>query len=338
MLELINVSKTFGSSKVLKDINLQLENGKLYTFLGPSGCGKTTTLRIIAGLENSDKGSQILFNGEDITNKESSKRGIGFVFQNYALFPHLTAYENIIYGLKVQKLSKEEIAKRADDIIGISRLDEHKHKQIGQLSGGQQQRVAIARSLVLHPNILLLDEPMSNLDAELKESMLESLMDIQKSLDVTTIYVTHDQKEALLISDEIIVFNDGNISQKGTNLDIYRNPSNTFVANFIGDNNILLKSEWEDIIKQKLPFTEKFVGLRNEHIAIKEKPSSHKLQGILKRKRLYGPYASIMLEIAGKYNLEAFISGDDIETIGNIELDSFVDFYIDASKFQGLRD
>ena len=222
----------------LKDINLELESGKFYSLLGPSGSGKTTILRIIAGFTEASAG-KVYFDGQDITNLDASKRHINTVFQNYALFPHLNVYENVAFALKLRRRPESEIREKVKDALHTVRLDGYANREISELSGGQQQRVAIARAIINEPKVLLLDECLSALDKRLRKEMQFELRAIQKKLGITFIFVTHDQEEALAMSDEIFVLNDGEIQQSGSPVDIYDEPVNDFVARFIGDSNIL---------------------------------------------------------------------------------------------------
>ncbi|QDQ00564.1 ABC transporter ATP-binding protein [Lysinibacillus fusiformis] len=240
-----NVSKQFGQVHGVKDLNLTIKAGEFFTFLGPSGCGKTTTLRMIAGFYYPTEG-KILFDDRDVTLLQPNKRNIGMVFQNYALFPHMTVDENIAFGLQVRKLSKAEIQQKVDRIRGLVHLEQYGRRKINELSGGQQQRVALARALVIEPDILLLDEPLSNLDAKLREETRIEIKRIQTDLGVTTIYVTHDQMEAMSMSDRIMVMDNGDVKQIGTPQEIYNRPLNRFVADFIGETN-LIEATVEDI-------------------------------------------------------------------------------------------
>ncbi|MGE7674996.1 ABC transporter ATP-binding protein [Lysinibacillus sp. NPDC094403] len=233
-----NVSKKFGQIHGVKDLDLHIKAGEFFTFLGPSGCGKTTTLRMIAGFYYPTEG-KILFDDLDVTRLQPNKRNIGMVFQNYALFPHMTVDENIAFGLQVRKFSKAEIKQKVDRIRGLVHLSQYGNRKINELSGGQQQRVALARALVIEPDILLLDEPLSNLDAKLREETRIEIKRIQSELGVTTIYVTHDQMEAMSMSDRIMVMENGNVRQIGTPQEIYNRPSNRFVADFIGETNLI---------------------------------------------------------------------------------------------------
>jgi len=233
-----NVSKQFGKVHGVKNLNFDIKTGEFFTFLGPSGCGKTTTLRMIAGFYYPTEG-KIFFDDRDVTLLQPNKRNIGMVFQNYALFPHMTVDENIAFGLQVRKLSKQDIKQKVDRIRGLVHLGQYGNRKINELSGGQQQRVALARALVIEPDILLLDEPLSNLDAKLREETRIEIKRIQSELGVTTIYVTHDQMEAMSMSDRIMVMDNGYVQQIGTPQEIYNRPLNRFVADFIGETNLI---------------------------------------------------------------------------------------------------
>ena len=232
-IKAINVVKRFGNFVALRGVSLDIKDGEFFTILGPSGCGKTTFLRSVAGFEMIDEG-KIFFDDEDVTYLPPHKRNTGMVFQNYALWPHMTVYDNIAYGLKVRKVPKEEIDKRVKEALKMVHLEGMEKRTPHQLSGGQQQRVALARALVINPRVLLLDEPLSNLDAKLRLEMRAELKRLQKQLGITTIYVTHDQEEAMSISDRLAVMDIGVVKQVGTPEDIYNRPSDAFVANFIG--------------------------------------------------------------------------------------------------------
>ncbi len=237
-LELNGLSKTFEEKTVLKDFSLNLKQGELCCLLGPSGCGKSTTLKIIAGFLKPDKGS-VFLNGNDISFYTPQERNVGLVFQNYALFPHLNVFENIAYGLRRRKQKKGDINNKVAEMLNMVQMDGMGHRYIHELSGGQQQRVALARSLVTNPDLLLLDEPLSNLDAKLRIHMRNEIVRIQKNLNLTTVYVTHDQEEAMSIADRIVVMNHGSIEQNGRSQEIYEKPASLFVADFIGSVNLI---------------------------------------------------------------------------------------------------
>ncbi len=232
ILSISSISKKFGKRLVLEDISFDVRRGEFLSLLGPSGCGKTTILRLLIGIENPSSG-KIFKLGEDITHLPPSKRNIGIVFQNYSLFPNMNVYENIAYALRARKLSKEEIDKRVKEIVDVVGLGEHIYKKPRHLSGGQQQRVAIARTLVLNPDIILFDEPMSALDADIKVILRSLLKEIQKRMNITMIYVTHDQEEAFALSDRVMVLNDCRIAQLDTPYNLYHSPANDFVRKFI---------------------------------------------------------------------------------------------------------
>lgn len=235
-LSISKVTKQFGDTVVVDNFNLDIEKGEFVSFLGPSGCGKTTTLRMVAGFELPTSG-QIFLDGVDITNKSPNQRNVGMIFQSYALFPNMTVEQNIGFGLTVRKLEKDVIKQRVDEMVRLIHLEKHAHKYPYQLSGGQQQRVSLARALANRPQVLLLDEPLSALDAKIRVSLRSEIRAIQKSLGITAIFVTHDQEEALSISDRIVVMNVGEMEQVGTPFEIYNFPKTRFVANFVGSLN-----------------------------------------------------------------------------------------------------
>ena len=222
---------------VIPDLSVQIKNGEFFTLLGPSGCGKTTLLRMIAGF-NSIEGGTIAFDSQVINDIPAHKRNIGMVFQSYAVFPHLTVRQNVEYGLKIRKVEKSELKKRVDAVLKSVKIEEYQDRLPERLSGGQQQRVALARAIVIHPQVLLMDEPLSNLDAKLRIEMRSAIREVQKQIGITTVYVTHDQEEALAISDRIAVMKDGIIQQIGSPEEIYARPYNTFVSTFIGHSNL----------------------------------------------------------------------------------------------------
>ena len=238
IIEIKNVSKSFGEKCILNNVSMYVKRGEFLTLLGPSGCGKTTLLRILAGFGNADSG-EILINGKDITGIPPHERPVNTVFQRYALFPHLDVYENIAFGLKLKKMPTDEIDKKVRKALKMVSMTDYEDRDVESLSGGQQQRVAIARAIVNEPSVLLLDEPLSALDLKMRKDMQMELKEMHRELGITFIYVTHDQEEALTLSDTIVVFDDGVIQQIGTPTDIYNEPQNAFVADFIGESNIL---------------------------------------------------------------------------------------------------
>jgi len=237
-LELSHLTKTFGSTRAVYDLNLQVERGEILSILGPSGCGKTTTLRMIAGLETPLSGS-ILADGRDITRVAARSRNFGMVFQNYALFPHLNVFENVAFGLKTRKLERTAIDARVSKALATVRLEGYAQRQVHQLSGGQQQRIALARALAIEPEVLLLDEPLSNLDPSLREDLRDQIRSIIRELAVTTVFVTHDQQEAFALADRIAIMETGVCRQVGAPRDVYDRPANKFVATFLGRANLI---------------------------------------------------------------------------------------------------
>ena len=238
IIDLKNISVTFGDNQVLKNLNLYIRDKEFITFLGPSGCGKTTTLRIIAGFIEPDEG-EVVFEGKKINSLPPHKRQVNTIFQRYALFPHLNVYENVAFGLRIKKVPEKQIKETVEEMLALVNLKGFNKRNINSLSGGQQQRVAIARALAVKPRVLLLDEPLGALDLKLRKDMQIELKNIQQRLGITFIYVTHDQEEALSMSDTVVVMDGGVIQQIGTPLDIYNEPKNAFVADFIGESNIL---------------------------------------------------------------------------------------------------
>ncbi|MCK9217258.1 MAG: ABC transporter ATP-binding protein [Firmicutes bacterium] len=238
IIRLVGISKEFDGQKVLDNINLYFNRNEFLTLLGPSGCGKTTTLRIIGGFETPDVGD-VFFEGKRINNLPPYKRKLNTVFQRYALFTHMNVYENIAFGLRIKKKDKIYIDKKVREVLGLVNLSGYEKRNIDSLSGGQQQRIAIARALINEPQVLLLDEPLGALDLKLRKDMQLELKNIQQTLGITFVYVTHDQEEALTMSDTIVVMNEGKIQQIGSPVDIYNEPKNAFVADFIGESNII---------------------------------------------------------------------------------------------------
>ena len=238
IINIKNINVSYGKNHVLKNVNIDIREKDFFTFLGPSGCGKTTLLRLIAGFEQSQSG-ELFIAGKEVSKLNPWERDVGLVFQNYALWPHMTVFKNISFGLEEKKVPKNEINDRVDEVLELVGMQELKHRYPYQLSGGQQQRVALARTIVVRPKVLLLDEPLSNLDAKLRNQMRIELLELHNKLQITTIFVTHDQEEANSISDNIAIFNEGIIQQVGAPIDLYNNPENLFVANFLGTINVL---------------------------------------------------------------------------------------------------
>ena len=309
MIELKDIIVKFGDYEALHNINVDVKEGEFFTFLGPSGCGKTTTLRTITGFIEPVSGT-VSVNGKDITRVPIEKRNIGIVFQSYALFPSMTVYDNIAFGLKIQKLSKTEIDQKVRDIARkVDLSDEQLKKAVSQLSGGQQQRVAIARALVTGPSIICMDEPLSNLDAKLRVQLRNELKKMQRDFGITTIYVTHDQEEALTLSDRIAVFNKGYIEQIGTPNEIYNHSKTEFVCNFIGDINRL-----EETIcgEMKLPENQHhFIRLERLRVNRPKADDELQLQGVIESREYYGLYIKYYIRVDGQI-LKAIEKNDGI--------------------------
>ena len=308
-VKLEGIVKTFGETVALKGIDLHIKHGELFTLLGPSGCGKSTTLRIIAGLDFPDEG-HLYFDDEEVTYKSSSERGAVLVFQNYALWPHMTVYDNIAYGLKIRKLPKQEIEKRVKWALELVKLQGYEDRYPTQLSGGQQQRVAIARALVVEPKLLLLDEPLSNLDAKLRLEMRSEIRRIQRELGITVLYVTHDQEEAMAISDRIAVMNIGQIEQVGTPKEIYEEPKTEFVASFMGKTNVIPA---EVVEREGDKVTVEFENFRLDGLTYKDK--SDKVVIVIRPERISLHPIENAVAITGKVNLIEYY-GFFIEVVG----------------------
>ena len=303
MIQLKDIVVKFGDFTALHDINVQVKEGEFFTFLGPSGCGKTTTLRTITGFIEPVSGP-VTVKGRDITHVPIEKREIGIVFQSYALFPTMTVYDNIAFGLKIKKLKKQEIDQKVREIARkVDLSDEQLEKAVSQLSGGQQQRVAIARALVTGPAIICMDEPLSNLDAKLRVQLRNELKKMQKDFGITTIYVTHDQEEALTLSDRIAVFNKGYIEQIGTPNEVYNFSKTEFVCNFIGDINRL-----SDEVMQKLkaagadvdPGKHNYVRLERLHVNVDPLPGQVALDGKVTMREYYGLYIKYYIDLGSQ--------------------------------------
>jgi len=333
------VSKKFGKVVAVDKASIEVDHGEFFTLLGPSGCGKTTTLRIIAGFEIPDEG-RVIFDEEDVTFKKPYERGCAMVFQNYALWPHMTVYDNVAYGLKIRKVPKEEIKKRVKEVLDLVGLTGLENRYPLQLSGGQQQRVALARALVIEPKVLLLDEPLSNLDAKLRLRMREEIRKIQRDLNITTIYVTHDQEEAMSISDRVAIMRRGRIVQVGRPSEIYMNPRNLFVATFIG-RSTALRGSIEYIqgrrvkmrVNEKLTITGKLaedyelsVGdkaiaiMHPEDFTLKVEGESNIIEGVVELTMFLGPFTQLRINV-GDQNMIAYIDPEyEVKTGTRIRL------------------
>ena len=280
-IEFKDIDKFYGKNHVLKGINLEIEQGDFVTLLGPSGCGKSTLLRCLAGLEQTS-GGQIILDGEDITQKDPKDRNIGMVFQQYSLFPNMTVKENLAFGLKLQKLPADEIEKRVKDSVEMVELIGKENEYPSNLSGGQQQRVALARGIVMRPKVLLLDEPLSAIDAKLRKSLQTSIREIHKALGLTSVFVTHDQDEAMVMSDVIHLFHNGIIEQSGNPVNIYTKPATSFAAGFIGNYNILDKKDMKQLTGKDWSGD---VAIRPETLRISREQittgESYKMQGVI---------------------------------------------------------
>ena len=298
MIQLDNIVVRFGNFEALHNINVDVKEGEFFTFLGPSGCGKTTTLRTITGFIDPVSGT-IRVKDQDITHVPIEQRNIGIVFQSYALFPTMTVYDNIAFGLKIKKLKKPEIDKKVRDIAKkVDLSDEQLQKAVSQLSGGQQQRVAIARALVTGPAIICMDEPLSNLDAKLRVQLRNELKRMQREFGITTIYVTHDQEEALTLSDRIAVFNKGYIEQIGTPNEVYNHSATEFVCNFIGDINRL-----SDQVSAALgadPKMHNYIRLERIHVNVAPKEGDVALEGTVQSREYYGLYIKYYIDLGSQ--------------------------------------
>ena len=339
-VRLENIVKTFDGTTALKGINLHIKHRELFTLLGPSGCGKSTTLRIIAGLDYPDSG-HIYFGDEEVTYLPSYQRGAVLVFQNYALWPHMTVFDNIAYGLKIRKVPKEEIKRKVEWALELVKLKGFENRYPTQLSGGQQQRVAIARALVVEPKVLLLDEPLSNLDAKLRLEMRSEIRRIQRELGITVIYVTHDQEEAMAISDRIAVMNVGTVEQVGTPKDIYERPRTEFVASFMGKTNGIpakvverngdrVTVEFESFRLDGLHYTDKsdnvVLVIRPERIRFKPGDNTVSLEGTVDLIEYYGFFTEVV-GIFGETRIIARAISD--KEVANLRPTQPVTFYID---------
>ena len=300
MIRLNDIVVKFGDFTALHNINVHVKEGEFFTFLGPSGCGKTTTLRTLTGFIDPVGGS-VVVKGEDVTKTPIEERNIGIVFQSYALFPTMTVYDNIAFGLKVKKMKKAEIDQRVREIAKkVDLTDEQLKKAVSQLSGGQQQRVAIARALVTGPAIICMDEPLSNLDAKLRVQLRNELKRMQEEFGITTIYVTHDQEEALTLSDRIAVFNKGVIEQIGTPNEVYNHSATEFVCNFIGDINLLAEEAVDTIIQAGGNLSQEnknYIRLERIHVNVTPQAGEVAFRGKVSRREYYGLYIKYYIDL-----------------------------------------
>lgn len=319
MINFKNVQISYGDFVAVDDLNLEIKEGEFFTFLGPSGCGKSTTLRTLVGFIDPSKGS-IFVDDKDITRLAPEKREIGIVFQSYALFPTMTVYDNIAYGLKIKKLPKSEIDAKVNEIAQKIKIsDKQLQRNVSELSGGQQQRVALARALVLEPKILCLDEPLSNLDAKLRVDLRLELKRLQRDLGITTLYVTHDQEEALTLSDRIAVFNNGFIEQVGTPQEIYNQSATEFVCDFIGDINKLTEETMKELTgkeEEKVGYIRleriKFKSTSEEDYTIKGTVIDTEFKGVLVQYTVKAESGQILRVIQKNDYLEIFELGQEL--------------------------
>jgi len=324
-----NLQKSFGSNTVFSDINFSIKQGEFVTLLGPSGCGKSTLLRSLAGLNNVEAG-EIWVGDQNITHLAPQKRDIGMVFQSYALFPNMTVANNIAFGLKMKKLSKNEISKQVARVIELVELKGKEHQYPHQLSGGQKQRVALARALVVQPKILLLDEPLSALDARIRKHLRQQISDIQKELNLTTVFVTHDQEEAMTMSDRIFLMNEGAIVQQGSAEKIYTQPHNEFVAGFMGHYNLLSTQQAQDVLNIQINGK---LAIRPESIYVREAGRTYgehisaPTQGIIKNHQLLGNViryqvtvkgCDITVDLLDRSSERLFKTGSQLELLFNL--------------------
>jgi len=325
IIDLKNISVALGGNAILKDMSLYIRNREFITLLGPSGCGKTTTLRIIAGFLQPDKG-EVIFDGKDLNGVPPHKRQVNTIFQRYALFPHLNVYKNVAFGLKLAKLPKKEVHARVTEMLEMVNLTGFEKRSVGSLSGGQQQRVAIARALAVKPRVLLLDEPLGALDLKLRKDMQVELKNIQQQLGITFVYVTHDQEEALSMSDTIVVMDEGEIQQIGTPKDIYDEPKNAFVADFIGESNIIDGIMLEDLRVKFAGMTFSCVDRgfeKNERVDVVIRPEdvdivppkAGVLQGTITSATFKGVHYEFIVDV---HNFKWMVQSTDVQRVGDV--------------------
>jgi len=341
IIQIKNINVSYGTNHVLKDVNLTIHNKDFYTFLGPSGCGKTTLLRLIAGFEKSQSG-ELYIAGQEVSNSNPWERDVGMVFQNYALWPHMTVYKNVSFGLEEKKIPKDEIDQRVKEILALVDLQDLSKRYPYQLSGGQQQRVALARTLVVKPKVLLLDEPLSNLDAKLRVQMRKELLDLHNQLGITTIFVTHDQEEANAMSTNLAIFNEGVVQQMGKPVDLYNNPANTFVANFLGTTNVLegtiantVFTSNQGLVIQGLASDAKgsSVLLRPQNLYLEQKDNLQAFSGIVEHQEFLGNIVRYIVNV----NNHALV----VDTLHEIdkaihEPKAEIQIYLDPAKIKFL--
>ena len=341
IIQIKNINVSYGTNHVLKDVNLTIHNKDFYTFLGPSGCGKTTLLRLIAGFEKSQSG-ELYIAGQEVSNSNPWERDVGMVFQNYALWPHMTVYKNVSFGLEEKKIPKDEIDQRVKEILALVDLQDLSKRYPYQLSGGQQQRVALARTLVVKPKVLLLDEPLSNLDAKLRVQMRKELLDLHNQLGITTIFVTHDQEEANAMSTNLAIFNEGVVQQMGKPVDLYNNPANTFVANFLGTTNVLegtiantVFTSNQGLVIQGLTSDAKgsSVLLRPQNLYLEQKDNLQAFSGIVEHQEFLGNIVRYIVNV----NNHALV----VDTLHEIDKaihapQAEIQIYLDPAKIKFL--
>ncbi len=339
LIDLQHISKSYDGQMVLDDLELSIKENEFVTLLGPSGCGKTTTLRIIGGFETADQG-KVIFDGKDISNLPPHKRELNTVFQKYALFPHMTIEENIAFGLKIKGKSKSYIQDKIKYALKLVNLDGYEKRSPNSLSGGQQQRIAIARAIVNEPKVLLLDEPLGALDLKLRQDMQYELIRLKNELGITFIYVTHDQEEALTMSDTIVVMNQGYIQQMGTPQDIYNEPENAFVADFIGDSNIIdatmIQDKVVEILGVKFPCVDEGFG-KNQPVDVVIRPEDIVL-GAPKEGAMNGVITNLIFK-GVHYEMEVLANGFEwlVHSTGMFPVGTNVSIHVDPFNIQIMK-
>lgn len=328
-----NLHKTYGQQEVLSNIHMTIDKGEFVTLLGPSGCGKSTILRIVAGLTEATAG-HVKIDGRDMQHIQPKNREVGMVFQSYALFPNMTVQENVAFGLKMKKYSNTEIDKQVKEMLALVHLTEKAHEYPQALSGGQQQRVALARALVVRPKVLLLDEPLSALDAQIRKKLQADLRAIQRQLGMTMILVTHDQEEAMAVSDKIFVMNKGSIAQQGTPTEIYIQPQSEFIANFIGHYNVFKKEDLEKLLGTGLPSSVEKFAIRPEAFHLQERAGDLKVTAKVEHAMMNGNIIRMMLRATNSCQFEMEHLND---RHFNMPVGKIVDCYISKEDVIALR-